>query len=84
MNKFMRLFTFFLSALDVYVWKPLFWLLIVLLLSGLEEISELRKGNFYVSKRNRIVNAISLIFISLFFFWYYWFKPFMGITTIAI
>ena len=75
MNKTTALFRLIVSILDRYIWEPLFWLLILLLLSGLEELSELRKGYLYVSKQRRMGSAILQILIALILFWYYWFKP---------
>lgn len=74
-SKSLLLLRLFLSIIDRYVWEPLFWLLTILFLSGLEEISEIRKDVFYISKKRRIVNAASLIIIAIFFLWYYWFRP---------
>jgi len=74
-SKSTLLFRLFLSIIDRYVWEPLFWLLTVLFLSGLEEISEIRKGVFYISQKRRILNAASMIFVALFFLWYYWLRP---------
>jgi len=74
-SKLFRFFMFFLSSLDTYVWEPLFWLLIALLLSGIEQISDIRKGILYTPKKIKIVNAASTIIIALLLFWWYWFRP---------
>jgi len=73
-SKTLLLFRLFLSIIDRYVCEPLFWLLLVLFLSGLEEISEIRKGVFYISKKRRLVNAVSMILVALFYLWYYWLR----------
>jgi len=64
-----------LSSLDVYVWQPLFWLLVILFLSGLEEISSVRKGIIYTTKKERLISAILMIIIAVLLFWYYWLRP---------
>jgi len=74
-SKLFRLFMLILSSLDVYVWQPLFWLLVILFLSGLEEISSVRKGIIYTTKKERLISAISTIIIAVLLFWYYWLRP---------
>lgn len=73
--KLFALFKLFLSSLDIYVWEPLFWTLILLFLSGLEQISDVRKGTFYTSKKDKLISAVIMIIISIITFWYYWLRP---------
>lgn len=68
------LLRFFLAMLDVYIWEPLFWLLVILVLSGMEDLSEGKKGILYVSKKRRLVNAVSQISLAILCFWYYWIR----------
>ena len=72
--RLIMLFRFLLAALDVYIWEPLFWLLTILMLSGMEELSEAKKGILYVSKKRRLANAVSQISVAILCFWYYWIR----------
>ena len=73
-SKSLLLLRLFLSIIDRYVWEPLFWLLIALFLSGLEQISDIRKGILYTPKKHKIFNAVSMILIAIVFFWWYWLR----------
>lgn len=66
------LLRFILAVLDMYIWEPLFWLLMILVVSGIEELSQIRQGILYVSRKRRLVNAVSMIIVALVFFWFYW------------
>lgn len=66
---------FFLSIIDRYIWEPLFWLIIALFLSGIEQISDIRKGILYTPKKHKLINAVSMILIAIVFFWWYWLRP---------
>lgn len=74
-SKLFRLFLYILSSIDLYVWEPLFWLLMLLFLSGIEQISDIRKGIIYTPKKHKMINAASLILIAILLFWWYWLKP---------
>ena len=74
-SKLFAFFKLFLSSLDIFVWEPLFWLLTILFLSGLEQISNVRKGIFYTSPKEKLFSAVIMILISIMTFWYYWFRP---------
>lgn len=72
--RLIMLFRFFLKVLDGFIWEPLFWLLTILMLSGMEELSEVRKGILYISKKRRLANAVSQISVAILCFWYYWIR----------
>lgn len=63
-----------LFRLPTMIYEPLFWLLVTLFASGIEEIMEARRGILYVSKRRRLTNAAASIFMALICFWYYWLR----------
>jgi len=47
----------------------------LLFLSGIEQISDIRKGILYTPKKYKLINAASMILIAIFFFWWYWLRP---------
>jgi len=69
-----KLFLFFLKEIERYILEPLFYLLIVLFISGLDNIRNARRGNVYTTRRKLYLDGISLIFITIFFIWWYWFR----------
>jgi len=69
-----KLLLWFLKEIERYVLEPLFYLLIVLFISGLDNISKARRGNLYTPKRKLYLDGISLIFITILFIWWYWFR----------
>ena len=64
----------FLLRLPAIITEPLFWLLLTLFASGIEEIIETRRGIMYVSKRRRLTSAILQILMAVVVFWYYWLR----------
>ena len=64
-----------LFRLSTMIYEPLFWLLVTLFASGIEEYLELRRGILYVSKGRRLVSAAANILIALICFWFYWLRP---------
>ena len=64
------------DILDDYVFEPIFWIIIMLIQSGIKSINRALDNDLYTSRKDLITGGIALIIISGFLLWYYWFSNF--------
>jgi hypothetical protein len=74
--KLFKLLLWVFDILDIYVFEPIFWIIVIMFYIGIKSIEDARSGNLYSSRIELITGGLSLIIISGFLLWYYWYSNF--------